>query len=266
MKIFEITEFDMSDFDMPDLDMPDLDMPDLDMPDMNLSKKTNPTKQKGTGSPGVYKILDQKTGKVQGPKGIEYFPVSADGNVIWNRKALPGAIPGTIGSKEIAIRNLQLQGFKIGGDHMKGDSEYSKDTKGNWVTRKQADDDDWKVNTVAPADKANAANDAYYKKRNRDIAKRMGFDSPRAAKDAFNKMSTSKKAELQKIYNQEIADYGKFNETTSSASISVAPTGIGGMQKRNPDGTAVNALDQDNLLGGKPKKKKNKSKQSVGGT
>ena len=204
MKIFEITNLDMP--SMPD--MPDLDMPDMpDMPNMNLSKKTNPTKQKGTGSHGVYKILDQKTGKVQGPKGIEYFPVSADGNVIWNRKALPNEIPGTIGSREIAIRNLQLQGFKIGGDHMKGDSEYSKDTKGNWVTRKQAGDDDWKVNTVAPADKANAANDAYYKKRNRDIAKRMGFDSPRAAKDAFNKMSTSKKSELQKIYNQEIDDY-----------------------------------------------------------
>ena len=171
-----------------------------------------PTKQKGTGSHGVYKILDQKTGKVQGPKGIEYFPVSADGNVIWNRKALPNEIPGTIGSREIAIRNLQLQGFKIGGDHMKGDSEYSKDTKGNWVTRKQAGDDDWKVNTVAPADKANAANDAYYKKRNRDIAKRMGFDSPRAAKDAFNKMSTSKKSELQKIYNQEIDDYQMVDE------------------------------------------------------
>ena len=113
MKIFEITNLDMP--SMPD--MPDLDMPDMpDMPNMNLSKKTNPTKQKGTGSHGVYKILDQKTGKVQGPKGIEYFPVSADGNVIWNRKALPNEIPGTIGSREIAIRNLQLQGFKIGGD------------------------------------------------------------------------------------------------------------------------------------------------------
>jgi len=41
-----------------------------------------------------------------------------------------------------------------------------------------------------------------------------------------------------------------------TSSIAVAPVGVGGMQKRNSDGTAKNALDQDNLLGGKKKKKK----------
>jgi hypothetical protein len=43
-----------------------------------------------------------------------------------------------------------------------------------------------------------------------------------------------------------------------TSSIAVAPVGVGGMQKRNPDGTAKNALDQDNLLGGTKKKKKKK--------
>ena len=53
---------------------------------------------------------------------------------------------------------------------------------------------------------------------------------------------------------------------TGAGAVATVVGGVGGMQKRNPDGTAVNALDQDNLLGGKPKKKKNKSKQSIGGT
>tara|TARA_Y100000991_G_scaffold212475_1_gene196660 strand:+ start:324 stop:1553 length:1230 start_codon:yes stop_codon:yes gene_type:complete len=48
-----------------------------------------------------------------------------------------------------------------------------------------------------------------------------------------------------------------------TASIAVAPVGVGGMQKRNPDGTAVNALDQDNLLGGTKKKKKKKKLSEV---
>ena len=46
-------------------------------------------------------------------------------------------------------------------------------------------------------------------------------------------------------------------ETTSSA-ISVAPTAVGGMQKRNPDGTAKNALDGDTLMAGKKRKRKAK--------
>lgn len=50
-------------------------------------------------------------------------------------------------------------------------------------------------------------------------------------------------------------------ETTSS-SIAVAPVAVGNtMQKRNPDGTAVNAQDQNtNLMGGK--KKPNKKKKA----
>ena len=49
-----------------------------------------------------------------------------------------------------------------------------------------------------------------------------------------------------------------------TSSIAVAPVGVGGMQKRNPDGTAKNALDQDNLLGGQTKKnKKKKSSESI---
>lgn len=50
-------------------------------------------------------------------------------------------------------------------------------------------------------------------------------------------------------------------ETTAGAIASVA-TPVGGMisrQMKNPDGTAKNALDQDNVLSnGKPKKKKSK--------
>ena len=48
---------------------------------------------------------------------------------------------------------------------------------------------------------------------------------------------------------------------TGSGSVATVVGGVGGMQKRNPDGTAVNALDQDNLLGGNTKiKKKQTSK------
>jgi hypothetical protein len=50
-------------------------------------------------------------------------------------------------------------------------------------------------------------------------------------------------------------------ETTAAAVATVA-TPVGGMisrQMKNPDGTAKNALDQDNVLSnGKPKKKKSK--------
>ena len=48
-------------------------------------------------------------------------------------------------------------------------------------------------------------------------------------------------------------------ETTAGAVAAVA-TPIGGnkMQKRNPDGTAKNALDSDTLMAGKKKKRKNK--------
>jgi len=52
-------------------------------------------------------------------------------------------------------------------------------------------------------------------------------------------------------------------ETTAGSIASVA-TPVGGMvsrQMKNQDGTAKNALDQDNMLGTKkPKKSKNKTK------
>ena len=50
-------------------------------------------------------------------------------------------------------------------------------------------------------------------------------------------------------------------ETTSAGSVSAVPMSVGGMQKRNPDGTAVSALDQDtNIFGNGKKTKKNKKK------
>ena len=52
-------------------------------------------------------------------------------------------------------------------------------------------------------------------------------------------------------------------ETTSAGSVASVATPVGGksmMQKRNPDGTAKNALDSDNLFGNKKKKpKRNKA-------
>lgn len=47
---------------------------------------------------------------------------------------------------------------------------------------------------------------------------------------------------------------------TGSGSVAVAVGGVGAMQKRNPDGTAKNALDGDTLMAGK-KKKKSKPKK-----
>ena len=58
---------------------------------------------------------------------------------------------------------------------------------------------------------------------------------------------------LKEIIKEEMSIGG-----IGSGMIAVAPVGVGGMQKRNPDGTAKNALDQDNLLGGTKKKKKKK--------
>ena len=58
---------------------------------------------------------------------------------------------------------------------------------------------------------------------------------------------------LKEIIKEEMGIGG-----IGSGMIAVAPVGVGGMQKRNPDGTAKNALDQDNLLGGTKKKKKKK--------
>lgn len=58
---------------------------------------------------------------------------------------------------------------------------------------------------------------------------------------------------LKEIIKEEMGIGG-----IGSSMIAVAPVGVGGMQKRNPDGTAKNALDQDSLLGGTKKKKKKK--------
>lgn len=58
---------------------------------------------------------------------------------------------------------------------------------------------------------------------------------------------------LREIYKEEMGIGG-----IGSGMIAVAPVGVGGMQKRNPDGTAKNALDQDSLLGSTKKKKKKK--------
>ena len=58
---------------------------------------------------------------------------------------------------------------------------------------------------------------------------------------------------LREIYKEEMGIGG-----IGSSMIAVAPVGVGGMQKRNPDGTAKNALDQDSLLGSTKKKKKKK--------
>tara|TARA_Y200000002_G_C22565731_1_gene614410 strand:- start:338 stop:943 length:606 start_codon:yes stop_codon:yes gene_type:complete len=58
---------------------------------------------------------------------------------------------------------------------------------------------------------------------------------------------------LYEIIKEEVGIGG-----IGASMIAVAPVGVGGMQKRNPDGTAKNALDQDNLLGGTKKKKKKK--------
>ncbi len=58
---------------------------------------------------------------------------------------------------------------------------------------------------------------------------------------------------LKEIIKEEMGIGG-----IGSGMIAVAPVGVGGMQKRNPDGTAKNALDQDSLLGSTKKKKKKK--------
>ena len=58
---------------------------------------------------------------------------------------------------------------------------------------------------------------------------------------------------LREIYKEEMGIGG-----IGSGMIAVAPVSVGGMQKRNPDGTAKNALDQDSLLGSTKKKKKKK--------
>ena len=50
-------------------------------------------------------------------------------------------------------------------------------------------------------------------------------------------------------------------ETTSAGAIASVATPVGGksmMEKRNPDGTAKNALDMDTNIMGQKKKRKNK--------
>lgn len=52
-----------------------------------------------------------------------------------------------------------------------------------------------------------------------------------------------------------------FYETMSVGNVASVPAAQGTMQKRNPDGTAKNALDQDSLFGTKPSKKPKKKKK-----
>lgn len=53
--------------------------------------------------------------------------------------------------------------------------------------------------------------------------------------------------------------YDIINEDTTSGSIATVNASGMALQKRNPDGTAVNALDQDENIFGKRRKKKNES-------
>ena len=52
--------------------------------------------------------------------------------------------------------------------------------------------------------------------------------------------------------------YDILHENTTSGSIATVATGGMTMQRRNVDGTAVNALDQDENIFGKRRKKKEK--------
>ena len=159
----------------------------------------------GTGDSDIYKIIDPKTGKVQGPRGIEYFPVAKDGSVVWDRKAYPDDFGG-YGDKENAIRNLQLQGFKVGGDSMSGRSDYSKDTKGAYVPRKDALADFDAEEDVAIA-KQNKANKEYYARKDANISKQLGFNSRQEALKAYNAASNSEKARLQKEFDKAEYEY-----------------------------------------------------------
>jgi len=160
---------------------------------------------KGTGDSSIYKIIDPKTGKVQGPRGIEYFPVAKDGSVVWDRKAYPDD-SGGYGDKENAIRNLQLQGFKVGGDPMSGRSDYSKDTKGAYVPRRDALDD-FDAKEDAAIAKQNKANNEYYAKKNRNLAKQLGFNSRQEAENAYNAAGSAEKARLQKEFDRAEYQY-----------------------------------------------------------
>ena len=69
--------------------------------------------------------------------------------------------------------------------------------------------------------------------------------------------------DAQSNLNKDHKDGGlndSIKETTSAGAVAAVATPVGGMvsrQPRNPDGTAKNGLDSDNILSnGKPKKKK----------
>ena len=51
-----------------------------------------------------------------------------------------------------------------------------------------------------------------------------------------------------------------IKEDTTSGSIATVNSSVGGMQRRNPNGTAINALDQDSNIFGTKKQKKSKKK------
>ncbi len=56
--------------------------------------------------------------------------------------------------------------------------------------------------------------------------------------------------------------YDIIKENTTSSSIATVNASGMSIQKRNPDGTAVNALDQNENIFGKRRKKKDESDQS----
>ena len=155
----------------------------------------------GTGDSDIYRIIDPKTGKVQGPRGIEYFPVAKDGSVVWDRKSMPDA-----GSRELSVDNLRIQGFKIGGDPMSGGSDYSRDTKGAYVPRRDALDD-FDAKEDAAIAKQNKANNEYYAKKNRNLAKQLGFNSRQEAENAYNAAGSAEKARLQKEFDRAEYQY-----------------------------------------------------------
>jgi len=167
----------------------------------------------GTGDSDIYRIIDPKTGKVQGPRGIEYFPVATDGSVVWDRKSMPDA-----GSRELSINNLRLQGFKIGGDPMSGGSDYSRDTKGAYVPRKDALDD-----FDAKEDAAIARRAAAQRRKEANILKKLGFKSDQEAQNAYNAASKSEKARLEKAKQRAEYEYRDSLDTSAPTKLAVPP-------------------------------------------
>lgn len=65
---------------------------------------------------------------------------------------------------------------------------------------------------------------------------------------------------IEKQGDRLVGEYREsISETTSAGSVAAVSMPMGSIQKRNPDGTAKNALDQDNLMGTKKRKTKKKT-------